>query len=372
MKCTREDFPGTQRREGNGANVKIAESLAFLHALHRQVNARQDGHVAFVFKGVITKTVYAPVNAVPEEVASWPGHVWVSVCTFGHRRAQEAARAVPALWVDLDPPKDLTGSALDEWQHIAHERLMSFALRPSLVVFSGRGWHGYWLFRKPVWLAADGADRQHLAALIVRTNQTLAARLGGDAVGDLARVMRLPGTVNPRTGTICRLVSSDGPLYDLDVVVKALAPAGRREPSREQGARSASCSVPRDIRVNKPLVRRRHPGRPPRGVTVRDLRTLPAWARVLVTSGVWRAGRRYRTPGGFDRSRADMAVVGAMVRADWPDVRIRAVFRRRDWLIGVRYRELIHRDGIQRANDYLDRSITKARCGPISPCAAPL
>ena len=103
-------------------------------------------------------------------------------------------------------------------------------------------------------------------------------------------------------------------------------------------------------------------GRAPLGVTLRDLRSLPLWARALVVGGVWSAKGRYRRPGGLDRSRADLAAVGAMVRAGWPDTRLVAAFRRRDWLIGARYRELG-----TRGPDYLRRTIAKAR--QATPCS---
>ena len=95
---------------------------------------------------------------------------------------------------------------------------MAFVPGPSLVVFSGRGFHGYWLVAKPV-RVRDDDDR---ARQVVQANRTLARRLDGDAVGDLARVMRMAGTTNPKTNTRCRLLVEDGPIYDFDVLVRAL------------------------------------------------------------------------------------------------------------------------------------------------------
>jgi len=92
---------------------------------------------------------------------------------------------------------------------------------------------------------------------------------------------------------------------------------------------------------------------------------------------VWRAGGRYRKPGKLDRSRADLAAVGAMVRAGWPNNKILAAFERDDWLIGTKYRELRDREGVDRAHRYLGVTIATARknaeergemkCDSVSP-----
>ena len=328
----------------------------FLQRLHGRLDRTTDGVVAWMHKapGGRVETLYAPPSEVPPRVVQWSaGNVWVSVATFLGRRACDNAVCVPALWVDLDPQSAARGE-LAGWQRAAHQKLMAFVPSPSLVVFSGRGYHGYWLFAEPV-RVRDGVDR---ARQVVEANKMLERRLGGDSVSDLARVMRVPGTLNPKTNARCRLLVEDGPIYDvdglisaLDVVVRPVDAFADTSSVTVSGA-GGTAFVPAQERTRSP--RRR--GRPSLGVTVRDLRGLPAWARVLVVGGVWSAKGRYRRPGGLDRSRADLAAVGAMVRAGWPDTRVVAAFGRRDWLIGARYRELG-----TRGLDYLRRTISKAR-----------
>jgi hypothetical protein len=71
---------------------------------------------------------------------------------------------------------------------------------PSLGVSSGHGCYPWWLFERP-WVFADDGDRQK-AARLVRGWQKALNRLGRergwrmDGTADLARVLRLPGTVN--------------------------------------------------------------------------------------------------------------------------------------------------------------------------------
>jgi hypothetical protein len=109
--------------------------------------------------------------------------------------------AIGALWTDLDlagpahPGKRLPTSAEE-----AHGVLASAPLPPSIVVHSGNGLHAYWLLKEP-WVFDTPAEWQHA----VRTArgwhgliQLMAAQQGWqiENLGDLARVLRLPGTCN--------------------------------------------------------------------------------------------------------------------------------------------------------------------------------
>lgn len=83
------------------------------------------------------------------------------------------------LWADVDKKKGVTfGSIL--------RRLMPI---PQIIVDSGHGWHLYWHLDRPVPTdVATGAMK------------VLAETLGGDIVGDPARIMRIPGTLNLKDG----------------------------------------------------------------------------------------------------------------------------------------------------------------------------
>ncbi|MFN4275352.1 MAG: hypothetical protein ACK4FJ_03555 [Ferrovibrio sp.] len=78
--------------------------------------------------------------------------------------------------------------------------IISLPMKPSAVVWTGGGVHCYWLFEKP-WVFSDEADRQKAAAMLAgwqRRIIELGSRHGWkfDFTGDLARVLRLPGTWN--------------------------------------------------------------------------------------------------------------------------------------------------------------------------------
>jgi hypothetical protein len=292
----------------------------------------------------------------------------VSVATFHGKRLAENAAAVPALWVDLDPAKEATAAELAAWREAAALKLSTFTPAPSVVVFSGRGFHGYWCLAEPVRL--EGPERSRLAARVVSCNKALEDRLKGDTVGDLARVMRLPGTVNPKpNGGPCRIVFSDGPRYRLEDLAELLAVFPTEKTADPPASGETLMEPPRTRREENPMKAPAFPvkrgrGRPRVGVTERDLRTLPPWARELVRGGAWAGAQRgrYRKPDGTpDRSAADLAAVLLLVRAGWDDEKIVAAFRHPRWKIGARFAELWHRESPQRAESYLARTIQKAR-----------
>jgi hypothetical protein len=92
--------------------------------------------------------------------------------------------ALPAVWADLDHPPA-----------VARRILETFVFPPSTVVASGFGLHAYWRLREAVDLTSPDL---HRAASVLRR---LAGLLDGDlAATDLARVLRLPGSINTKYG----------------------------------------------------------------------------------------------------------------------------------------------------------------------------
>ena len=93
----------------------------------------------------------------------------------GQGDAAHSEKETSWLWADIDRKRGSTfGTLLSKISHY-----------PQIIVDSGHGWHLYWRLAKPVPVdVAQGAMG------------VLADRLGGDKVGDPARIMRLPGTLN--------------------------------------------------------------------------------------------------------------------------------------------------------------------------------
>jgi hypothetical protein len=88
----------------------------------------------------------------------------------------------PALWADLDPKDGHTRQS-------RLEQLMGLPLHPSIMVWTGGGWHAYWLLEEP----AEGREALERAEAVMRR---LGEGLGGDPVHDLPRILRVPGTRN--------------------------------------------------------------------------------------------------------------------------------------------------------------------------------
>jgi hypothetical protein len=101
----------------------------------------------------------------------------------------EAARVVPALWIDIDCEGDADSKA----QTLA--TLRAFKPLPTALIDSGGGVHAYWLLSEPFSLN-DGIDRERAAAVL----RGLFALLGGDPVypKSVASLMRLPDTHNTK------------------------------------------------------------------------------------------------------------------------------------------------------------------------------
>lgn len=109
------------------------------------------------------------------------------------------AGGIAGLWADIDlagPEHKKPG--LPQTQ----AEVMSILLDPfpTVIIHSGHGLQAWWLFREP-WLFGDVAERDEARTLTRWWHQQLAERFAKrgwalDATHDLARVLRLPGTVN--------------------------------------------------------------------------------------------------------------------------------------------------------------------------------
>lgn len=82
------------------------------------------------------------------------------------------------LWADLDKKRGIDFSDV----------LYGLVIPPEVIVDSGNGWHLYWHLARPVDFGLATKAMAHLATV-----------LHGDKVGDAARIMRMPGTLNHKT-----------------------------------------------------------------------------------------------------------------------------------------------------------------------------
>ena len=156
----------------------------------------------------------------------------------GHRGEAIDAIELPGLWADLD--FGTAGHA--EKRNLPHPpdedaaaSLVSIAglSAPTAWVHSGGGLYAWWLLHEPMAIGGDENLRSYLTSLSRKWHGVLgkAAASRGWAYGtessDLARVLRLPGTVNRKVAgrdRPCCIIASNGPRYLLQELHGAVEP----------------------------------------------------------------------------------------------------------------------------------------------------
>jgi len=148
----------------------------------------------------------------------------------GRLKARDAS-AIPGVWADIDVSGTPDGrGGVKTGAAPSHEGAMELAfsvLEPTIIVNSGYGIQAWWLLEEPWAFGSD--DEREQAAQIVRSFQaTLRERadFGLDATHDLARLMRLPGTLNGKGEAPVPVESTehDGPRYELEDLVRLARP----------------------------------------------------------------------------------------------------------------------------------------------------
>lgn len=125
---------------------------------------------------------------------------------------------IGCLWADLDIAGSAReGKALPSTLDDAIALARSMPMQPSALVESGHGLHAYWLLSE-FWRFDDERDRRRAAALargwhgLVCASASTKGWTAVENLGDLARVLRVPGTVNRKVAgapTAVRLLELD-------------------------------------------------------------------------------------------------------------------------------------------------------------------
>jgi hypothetical protein len=136
-----------------------------------------------------------------------------------HRSTNTGAYIVPGLWFDLDLSYGQhAASTLPATDAEAVDFMFTLPAVPSLLMHSGGGMYGYWLFREPYIIGTD-AEHHAISQLAKQFAYTLttAGKARGwtlDALGDLARVLRPPGTINYKYRKIVTVLHESGARYN--------------------------------------------------------------------------------------------------------------------------------------------------------------
>ncbi len=141
----------------------------------------------------------------------------------GLRGSEKDISCMGAFYADID----VKGSAhaqkdLPETIDEAVSFLGNLKIRPSIIVRSGNGIHSYWLFDKPFKIS-NADDREFIACLFKSFGKyiNLEAKKRDwklDNVYDLARILRVPGSINHKlkNGVKCEVIESNLQRYSLE------------------------------------------------------------------------------------------------------------------------------------------------------------
>lgn len=119
---------------------------------------------------------------------------------------------IPGLWVELDLRDDThpgNPTTIDELVDL----VQAWPLPPSIIVRSGHGIHAYWLFKEPWDITGERDRAADLLQRFQAMHRQTAAAQGWkvDSTHDLARVLRLPGTMNYKAEPVPVATLAAGP-----------------------------------------------------------------------------------------------------------------------------------------------------------------
>ncbi|MHC4647723.1 MAG: DNA-primase RepB domain-containing protein [Planctomycetota bacterium] len=126
----------------------------------------------------------------------------------GSRATERDAFIIPCLWAEVD----LKAGVYDTLGEI-QRALLALSEPPTTIIFSGGGLHALWKIAPVMVNKANFVQ-------IKESLRGLAVAIKGDtSVAELARVFRLPGSVNTkadRGGVVCRVMQHSPAVYQLD------------------------------------------------------------------------------------------------------------------------------------------------------------
>ncbi len=155
--------------------------------------------------------------------AQKPSGVFLSLASFDPlaiKREARYAESLSCFFLDFDVGAEPGKYAFKADAIAALHHLETDLLPSTVVVDSGGGYHAYWRLREQIpaarWLPLAQRLKHALQAAGVRADPTVTA--------DLARVLRVPGTVNRKTATPrpCQFIEFTGEMYSVKEFESAL------------------------------------------------------------------------------------------------------------------------------------------------------
>ncbi len=175
--------------------------------------------------------------------------LYFGVCTRRNGVTSGTAANVvecPALWVDIDCAKQGIAGA------DARAALEFLPHPPTVIVNSGGGLHAYWILEQAVDVSPGQPGVQRITAAL----RKLAMILAGDMqCAEVARILRLPGTMNSKDATralyggepaVCAVLTDTGAVHDMDELCEWLE--GQRT------VLEGKVAAPRPVKEDDPFV----------------------------------------------------------------------------------------------------------------------
>jgi hypothetical protein len=291
---------------------------------------------------VVDESTYLPLpyerDRVLKEVLSRNGYQMITVGPAPRFELPERGKAgkdrdvicTPCVWADLDF-KQSEGGAAEVIRRIRH-----FPLRPTVVINTGYGRHIYFVFHQPL-RANDLPDWE----IIVRG---LRDALHGDAVINISRVMRLPGTFNIKqpTPAACEILEEDSSWtrYSMAEVKRAVEEALSREHEKAQERGGEQTGMRTDWPFLELEMRRR-------GVPWEMLRS--------IQTGEWTIRTGTNAGRSDDESGRDFWIATSLFERGFKENEIKAIFTANPEGCGSKAAQPRH------GEKYLELTITKAR-----------
>ena len=268
--------------------------------------------------------VYARVTVLRQQTQLRPGQRGMRTDTYGSA----------VLWTEVDPTGD------EDFRERKLEEIREFHVPPSLIVFSGRGYHLYWF------LEEFTDDWQW----VEQANKWLGMQLEGDHVFDAARVMRVPGTWNDKEDARCfaRIVEEHPDrVYARDrFATKELETEEQEALAEPYEAEDLPLDFEDQIKAT----------------------SYKLWARIFSEETALEAGAAAKHVGdriAVDRSRNDFAIALHLLRLKRSHGQVFAVLSHPTWFSGAKFREGYNeyyvRRTVAQAADYVDeKELNKA------------
>jgi len=204
--------------------------------LTKWFSGKDDAHRIGIFTLPGAQTAYF---ATPEEATTYALSISDKEVYFqvgmgatdpglGHRWSTDDIVSLPGLWADIDYAcaGQTNKKRLAPDRATADQILASLPWKPTFLVHSGHGLQAFWKFKEPWDLTKEHARAVEIAAKWNTYIQAMAGNLGYtvDSVGDLARVMRVPGTTNHKSTPVPVVLEAETDSFiDLESLESILA-----------------------------------------------------------------------------------------------------------------------------------------------------